>query len=90
MAKACARVERLGSWTSSEGEWRAWLASAIFCTELGTTVMPKSTASNTPWLGKEHLVRRIPKMVLTRSVGQNLSRATTEIKPPATKIASKG
>jgi hypothetical protein len=35
--RRCARVERLASWFSSEGEWRVWLASAISCTELGTT-----------------------------------------------------
>jgi hypothetical protein len=35
--RRCVKVEQLASWFSSEGEWRAWLGSAISCTELGTT-----------------------------------------------------
>src|SRR5579863_539949 len=34
--RRCVKVERLASWPSSAGEWRAWLASAISCTGLGT------------------------------------------------------
>jgi hypothetical protein len=37
MAKVLCESGTAGRWFSSEGEWREWLASAISCTELGTT-----------------------------------------------------